>query len=110
LKTVKGELGFTLIEMLIVLLIISILILATIPNVGKHFKTIDDKGCGAFLNMVQGQVESYRVSELKYPSVTELVDKGYLRSDEAVCPNGEKYVILPDGQVGLENSTNVGAP
>lgn len=110
MKNMKREAGFTLIEMLIVLLIISILILATIPNVGKHFKTIDDKGCSAFINMVQGQVESYRVSELKYPTVTDLVNKGYLRSDEAVCPNGEKYVILPDGQVVLENATNASAP
>ena len=40
----NNEKGFTLIEMLIVLLIISVLILVTIPNVTKHFATIDDKG------------------------------------------------------------------
>ena len=45
---VKNEKGFTLIEMLIVLFIITILILVTVPNVTKHFQTIDDKGCEAY--------------------------------------------------------------
>ena len=35
---VKNDKGFTLIEMMIVLLIISILILIAIPNVTKHSK------------------------------------------------------------------------
>ena len=35
-KYLKNEKGFTLIEMMIVLLIISVLILITIPNVTKH--------------------------------------------------------------------------
>ena len=55
MKHIKQQNGFTLIEMLIVLLIISILILITIPNVTKHFATIDEKGCAAYINMVQGK-------------------------------------------------------
>lgn len=57
MKRINRQAGFTLIEMLIVLLIISILILITIPNVTKHFATIDKKGCAAYITMVQGQVE-----------------------------------------------------
>lgn len=106
MKIVKRQEGFTLVEMLIVLLIISMLILITIPNVGKHFQTIDDKGCDAFINMVQGQVEAYRVDELKYPTVTDLVTKGYLKNEEAVCPNGQKYEILADGQVVLKQEND----
>lgn len=45
----RNEKGFTLIEMLIVLLIISVLILVTIPNVTKHFASIDNKGCEAYV-------------------------------------------------------------
>lgn len=104
MKKWRKEEGFTLVEMLIVLLIISVLILVTIPNVGKHFKTIDDKGCSAFVAMVQGQVEAYRVSEMKYPTMTELVDEGYLKNNETSCPSGEKFVILQGGQVVLENA------
>lgn len=96
--------GFTLIEMLIVLLIISVLILVTIPNVGKHFKTIDDKGCEAYLNMVQGQVQAYRVSEMKFPTVSDLVTKGYLKTEDSKCPNGQEIVISLDGQVKVKGS------
>lgn len=110
MKTLKNEKGFTLIEMLIVLFIISVLILVTVPNVGRHFKTIDDKGCDALISMVQGQVEAYRVSESSYPTMTELVSKGYLKSDESVCPNGEAFEILPDGQVQISSTSTAVTP
>ncbi|RKJ60384.1 prepilin-type N-terminal cleavage/methylation domain-containing protein, partial [Butyricicoccus sp. 1XD8-22] len=83
----NNESGFTLIEMLIVLLIISVLIIITIPNVTKHFATIDEKGCDAFVTMVQGQVEAYKIDFNKYPSVEELVAEGYLKESETSCPN-----------------------
>ncbi len=35
--------GFTLLEMLIVLLIISVLILLFVPNLAKHKETVDKK-------------------------------------------------------------------
>lgn len=95
----KNEKAFTLIEMLIVLLIISVLILVTIPNVTKHFATIDDKGCEAFIHMVQGQVEAYKIDEKKLPKISDLVDGGYLKKDETTCPNGKSVVIKDDGSV-----------
>ncbi|WP_413057524.1 competence type IV pilus major pilin ComGC [Sporosarcina sp. 179-K 3D1 HS] len=48
----RNERAFTLIEMMIVLLIISVLILVAIPNVTKHSKSIDEKGCQAYVNMI----------------------------------------------------------
>ena len=45
MKLINNEKAFTLIEMMIVLLIISVLILIAIPNVTKHSKSIDEKGC-----------------------------------------------------------------
>ena len=52
MKKRLGEQGFTLIEMMIVLLIISVLILIAIPNVTKHSKSIDEKGCAAYVNII----------------------------------------------------------
>ncbi len=40
---VKNDRAFTLIEMMIVLLIISVLVLVAIPNVTKSSKSIDEK-------------------------------------------------------------------
>ena len=70
----KNEKAFTLIEMMIVLLIISVLILIAIPNVTKHSKSIDEKGCNAYVAMVQGQVEAYKMDEKKIPTISELTD------------------------------------
>jgi len=89
---VKNEKGFTLIEMLIVLFIISILILVTVPNVTKHFASIDKKGCDAYLSMVQAQVEAYKIDFLHYPTETQLREAEYIKED-LKCPNGNLVVI-----------------
>ena len=99
---VNNENGFTLIEMLIVLLIISILILITIPNVTKHFASINEKGCSAFIQMVQGQVEAYKIDFKTTPTMQDLVDKAYLKADHTSCPNGDDIVIDCDGSVRVK--------
>lgn len=105
----KNEKGFTLIEMLIVLLIISILILVTIPNVTKHFATIDNKGCEAYLKMVQGQVEAYKIDHKRLPTLSQLKTDGYLNNDEeTVCPNGDSIEIQSDGNVVAVKKSNSG--
>lgn len=103
----KNERGFTLVEMLVVLLIISVLILVTIPNVAKHFSSIDKKGCDAYVLMVQGQVEAYKLEENKYPNdLNDLVAGDYLQEGNTTCPNGESVAITPEGKViGPESST-----
>ena len=89
-----NEKGFTLVEMLVVLFIISILILVTIPNVSKHFATIDDKGCDAYIIMLQGQVEAYKLNTKNYPSsVDVLYQEGYIKETDPKCPNDEKITI-----------------
>lgn len=88
--------------MMIVLLIISILILIAIPNVTKHSKSIDEKGCAAYVRMVQGQVEAFKMDQKRLPSnVNELSTEGYL-PDEAKCPNGSEISIDSTGQVTAE--------
>lgn len=46
----RDERGFTLVEMLIVLLVVSVLLLLTIPNIVSQSKSINDKGCGIYFN------------------------------------------------------------
>lgn len=101
----KNEKGFTLIEMMIVLLIISVLLMITIPNVTKHNSTINNKGCEAFVKMVQGQVQAYEMDEGYSPTVEELVAGEYLKAGETSCPNGDAISISAEGNV-----TAVSAP
>lgn len=96
----KNQKGFTLIEMLVVLLIITILIFVAIPNITKHSKNINNKGCEAFVNMVQGQVEAFEMEFHRYPSdVAELVNEKYLKDERKTCPNGNSVSIDLEGKV-----------
>ena len=99
LKKTSCQKGFTLIEMMVVLLIISVLILIAIPNVTKHSATIDDKGCEAYVKMVQGQVEAYRIDVKAVPTLTDLTDNDYLNEGETTCPNGAAIQIDAAGRV-----------
>ena len=58
---IKNQKGFTLIEMMIVLLVISVLLVITVPNVTKNNSSINEKGCEAFVKMVQGQVQAFEL-------------------------------------------------
>lgn len=93
MKRLMNQKGFTLIEMLIVMLIITVLIAIAIPNVTKQTENVDKKGCEAFVHMVQGQVESYKMDEKKVPTMKDLADKGYLKAEETKCPNGAQVTI-----------------
>jgi len=99
MKHIKNQFGFTLIEMMIVLLIISVLILIAIPNVTKHSATIDEKGCQAYMKMVQGQVEAFRIEEKSVPTLDDLLNKQYLNG-ETSCPDG-RPIAITNGVVTL---------
>lgn len=103
----KNEKGFTLIEMMIVMLIISMLLIITIPNIAKHNSNINNKGCEAFVKMVQAQVQSFQMDTNRVPTgVDELVTEGYLREDAQGCPNGKTIVIDAEGTVTQVASTS----
>lgn len=70
--------GFTLLEMLIVLLIISVLILLFVPNLAKHKETVDKKGNEAIVKIVESQIELYTLEKNRTPSLNELVKKATL--------------------------------
>jgi len=98
LKRLRNQKGFTLIEMLIVLLIISVLLIITIPNITKHQSTVQKKGCEAFVKMVQSQVQAYEIDHNKWPAnVEELKTEGYLV--QTTCPNGGAVSIDSKGKV-----------
>jgi competence protein ComGC len=94
----KNEKGFTLIEMLVVLMIITVLLFLAIPNISKHSQSINKKGCDAFVEMVQGQTDTYEMDHHSWPtSASQLKDEGYLT--KTVCPNGNNVVIDSTGHV-----------
>lgn len=85
--------GFSLIEMMIVLLIISVLILIAIPNVTKHSQKIDEKGCDAYISMVQGQVEAYKMDKHHYPNDLSILADDHYFEETPQCPDGTGLTI-----------------
>ncbi|MDQ0231966.1 competence type IV pilus major pilin ComGC [Metabacillus malikii] len=105
MKKLQNQKGFTLIEMLIVLLVITVLLLITIPNVTKHNSSIQKKGCEGLVNMVQAQVTAFKIDHNKTPTIDDLMREGYLKGSEPpVCPNGSKVNITASGEVTATNS------
>ncbi|MBM6613354.1 prepilin-type N-terminal cleavage/methylation domain-containing protein [Desemzia sp. RIT804] len=61
-KTLSSK-GFTLIEMVIVLFVISVIMLLVIPNLSKSKDSIDSTGNAAFATVVQTQLDLYLMTE-----------------------------------------------
>lgn len=89
--------AFTLLEMMIVLLIITVILLITIPNIAQKEKIIREKGCRSLLKTVDSQILLYEIDNDAMPSMQDLIQKGYLKEEQAKCPNGESVEIV-DGQ------------
>ena len=101
MKNIKNERGFTLIEMLIVMLVISVLLIITVPNVLKNQEAVNSKGCDAYVKMVEGQVQAYKLKEGTLPTIEQLTSSGFLKED-VKCPEGKVAVIASDGTVSLQ--------
>ncbi|GAB1611630.1 competence type IV pilus major pilin ComGC [Mammaliicoccus lentus] len=99
IKFLKKEEGFTLIEMLIVLLIISILLIIIIPNISKQSETVKSTGCQAQVKMVAGQVEAYTLKhDAKPNSINDLVSDGFIKENQLTCKSGQN-IVLNNGEV-----------
>lgn len=90
--------GFTVLEMMIVMLIIAVMLLITLPNINQKQTIIRNQGCSALLEIVNSQIILYEVENKKSPaSISELVAKGYLKESQTVCPD-QSVVSIQNGQ------------
>lgn len=71
LKKVKVK-AFTLVEMLVVLLIISVLLLLFVPNLTKQKEAVNDKGKAAVVKVVESQAELYSLNKNEEATLSKL--------------------------------------
>lgn len=91
--------GFTLIEMVMVLFIISVLMLLIVPNVVKQKDMIDVQGTEALVTVIQTQVELYELDgHTEAVSLTALENQGYL-SAKQVKQATDKSISITNGIV-----------
>ncbi|SDK55161.1 competence type IV pilus major pilin ComGC [Sediminibacillus albus] len=97
----KNDKGFTLIEMLIVLTIISVLLILILPNLSDKNEDVQSKGCTALVEMAASQVQAYQIDNgIEPDSIDKLLEDNYLKTD--TCANGSKQLQLsPTGEVTL---------
>lgn len=90
--------GFTILEMIIVLSVISLIFLLTLPNIQQKRDIIDNKGCEALIEVVNSQILLYELETLETPDdISQLIDEGYLKESQSRCPNG-KQIEIEDGE------------
>lgn len=75
--------GFTLLEMLIVLLAIAVLIILFVPNLTKQQAGINKQGDEALGKVIQTQTEMYYLDHSERPKdLDELVQGGYISKEQ----------------------------
>ncbi|MGQ7396275.1 competence type IV pilus major pilin ComGC [Streptococcus suis] len=75
--------GFTLVEMLVVLGIISVLLLLFVPNLSKQKEAVRKKGDQAVVKVVESQMELYELEHDKKATVADLQSEGYIDKKQA---------------------------
>lgn len=89
--------GFTLLEMIVVVMIISVLFLLTVPNVSRIMNSVENVGCDALLKVVDAAVIEFKIEYGEYPgSINDLVNGGFLNNEQTKCSNGQ-VIYLKDG-------------
>jgi len=89
--------GFTLLEMVIVVTIISILFLLTVPNIQTVLGIVDKKGCDALIKVADSAILQYRLEYDQNPgSVSDLISAGLLTEEQTRCD--EKTIVISGGQ------------
>lgn len=97
--------GFTLIEMIIVLFVISVIMLLIIPNISKNKESIDTKGNEAFVTVVQTQLDLYTMNKGD-SGLTDENTFSFLHKNKYLNKNqfdqAESILTVSDGEVALK--------
>lgn len=94
----KNQKGFTLLEMTIVVIIISVIFLLTVPSIKKTLGIVNGKGCKAMTKVADSAILQYKMEYDRYPgSTADLISAGLLTEDQAKC-DGSKNLVISDGQ------------
>lgn len=91
----KKQLGFTLIEMVIVVAIIATLVLLISPNLLSQKKKADDRSKNAFVSTLQTQIQLYREDhDNTVPtSFKQMTDEQYLTADQQKKAEENNFTI-----------------
>ena len=87
--------GFTLVELLIVVLIIGALAAIAIPRIGQSAATARANACATNVDTMNSQIEMFMANTGAWPAAIGDVtgDTDYFPDGAPVCPFGTAYVL-----------------
>ena len=110
--------GFTLIEILVVIVVISVLAALVAPNVFRHVGTAKDAAAKSQMEMIGGALDVYRMDNGRYPDTEQGLEalwempqteprptnwRGpYLRKKVPLDPWGNPYLYASPGLVNVK--------
>ena len=98
----KNNQGFTLLEMTIVVIIISVIFLLSVPSIQKTLSVVNHKGCKAIEKVADAAILEYKMEYDEYPqSVDDLINAGLLNEAQVEC-DGSKQLQIKDGEAFIE--------
>lgn len=90
--------GFTLLEMIFVLSVISIVFLLTIPNIQNVLSIAYSRGCDAQVKLVDAAILEYQLKNDTNPSsISDLVSDELLTERQTECSD-HRSIDIVDGQ------------
>jgi general secretion pathway protein G len=111
---VRARSGFTLIEILVVIAVLSVLAALVAPNVFRHLGTAKDAAARSQMEMFAAALDAYRLDTGRYPTTAQGLDalvreptaeprprnwRGpYLRKDIPFDPWGNPYIFVSPGE------------
>lgn len=106
----RGKKGFTLIEIMIVVLIIGILLAIAVPNFIKARETSRAKACISNLKQIDAAKEQWAMDNKKTTGdvptwPTDLVGSANYIKKEPACPSGGSYTV---GAIGTDPVCSIG--
>jgi type II secretion system protein G len=103
----RNNRGFTLVELMVVLLILGILVAIAIPIYNKTQASAQERACQANLRTIDGAIAQYMSEIGEVPaslSVADLVTGGFLKEAPKHPKSGEAYKV----EKVEENSKTIG--
>ena len=90
----RVKLGFTLVELLVVVLILGALAFVAIPRIGQSSTTTKTNACDTNVDLLNSQVELFYATSGTWPASLPTItgDANYFPDGAPVCPFATIYV------------------
>ena len=109
----KNQKGFTLVELMVVVVIIGVLIMIAIPAYNMVTARAERGACVANQRMIQGAIVQWQIAEDEdptvFPGMTDLATAGDYFMEEPICPTDESSYTI-DATTGAVTCDNGHTP